>query len=520
MSAGIKIQRALLSCWNKEGLAELAKELVHWNIEIISSGGTSDYLQDHKIPVTKVEDITGFPSMLEGRVKTLHPYIHGAILAKRTPEHLRQLEKFGVKPIDLVVVNLYPFLQASSQKALNHAEMIEMIDIGGPALLRAAAKNFNYVVPVFHPDQYNILVKTIKEHEGNIPIELSRKFSLEAFYFTAYYDSQISKYFQESEDKQVRPARLSFFYRKKSDLRYGENPHQAAALYGPVTWDQNNHSGPQQLWGKEMSYNNYIDVISAAELVREFQEPTVAIIKHTNPCGIASRDSILEAFGSALAGDPASAYGGIIASNRMIDLDTAQEIQKSFYECIIAPEYSEDTLNVLRKKKNLRILKNMPNIENTAKFEVKFLPFGMLLQDKDIIDLNIKELVSVGAREPGKEEKEDLFFAWRVVKHVKSNAIVYVKNRELVGVGAGQMSRVDAVKLAGLKAKDAGHSLENAVMASDAFFPFRDGIDEAAKAGIRAVIQPGGSIRDQEVIEAAKQHNMAMLFTGIRHFKH
>ena len=520
MPADIKIQRALLSCWNKEGLAELARELIRWNIEIISSGGTSDYLRDHKIPVTKVEDITGFPSMLEGRVKTLHPYIHGAILAKRTPEHLRQLEQLGIKPIDLVVVNLYPFLQVSSEKALNPAEMIELIDIGGPALLRAAAKNFNYVVPVFNPAQYNILVKTLKEHKGNFPIELSQQFCTEAFYFTAYYDSQISQYFEESENKQGLPDRLSLFYRKKSDLRYGENPHQAAALYDPVTWDQNSHSGLQQLWGKEMSYNNYIDVISAAELAGEFKEPTVAIIKHTNPCGIASRETIREAFGRALAGDPVSAYGGIIASNRMIDLDTAQEIQKSFYECIIAQEYNEDALNVLRKKKNLRILKNMSNIENTAKFEVKFLPFGILLQDKDIVDLNIKELVSVGAREPGNEEKADLFFAWRVVKHVKSNAIVYVKNRELVGVGAGQMSRVDAVKLAGLKAKESGHALENAVMASDAFFPFRDGIDEAARAGIRAVIQPGGSIRDQEVIEAAKQHNMAMLFTGIRHFKH
>jgi phosphoribosylaminoimidazolecarboxamide formyltransferase/IMP cyclohydrolase len=472
MPAGIKIHRALLSCWNKEGLAELAKELIHWNIEIISSGGTSDYLREHKIPVTKVEDITGFPSMLEGRVKTLHPYIHGAILAKRTPEHLQQLEQFGMKPIDLVVVNLYPFLQASSEKALNPAEMIEMIDIGGPALLRAAAKNFNYVVPLFDPAQYNMLIKTLKENEGNIPIELSRQFSTEAFYFTAYYDSQISQYFQAGENKQVQLDRLSFFYRKKSDLRYGENPHQAAALFDPVNLDQNNHSGPQQLWGKEMSYNNYIDVISAAELAGEFQEPTVAIIKHTNPCGIASRDTIQEAFVRALAGDPVSAYGGIIAANRMIDLDTAQEIHKSFYECIIAPEYSEDALNVLRKKKNLRILKNMSNIENTAKFEVKFLPFGILLQDKDIVDLNIKELVSVGAREPGKEEKADLIFAWRVVKHVKSNAIVYVKNRELVGVGAGQMSRVDSVKLAGLKAENAGHSLENAVMASDSAWWF------------------------------------------------
>ena len=520
MSEGIKIKRALLSCWDKIGLAEFASELRKWKIEIISSGGTAEYLQNNGIPVTTVEEITGFPSLLEGRVKTLHPNIHAAILAKRTPEHLQQLKDLGINPIDLVVVNLYPFLQAVSEKKLSQDEMIEMIDIGGPTLLRAAAKNHNYVVPIFNPAQYSTVIESLKENKGSIPRDLSRQFCTEAFNYTAYYDSQISRYFDGLERDESLPERLSLFFQKKSDLRYGENPHQTSALYRPLFSEQDNISEPRQLWGKEMSYNNYIDVISAAELIREFSEPTVAIIKHTNPCGIASRTTIREAFIRALAGDPLSAFGGIIASNRAIDLETTEEIHKSFYECVIAPDYSQEALKVLQKKKNLRILQNMSNIEDTVKTEVKFLPFGILMQDKDIIDLNLNELVSVGAREPENKERSDLFFAWKVVKHVKSNAIVYVRNNQLLGVGAGQMSRVDAVKLAGVKAKEAGHSLDNTVMASDAYFPFRDGIDEAAKAGIRAVIQPGGSIRDQEVIDAVKEYNMAMLLTGIRHFKH
>ncbi len=520
MPEAIKIKRALLSCWDKNGLAEFASELKKWKVEIISSGGTAEHLQNNGIPVTTVETITGYPTLLEGRVKTLHPNIHAAILAKRSHEHLQQLKELGINPIDLVVVNLYPFLQAASEKKLSQDEMTEMIDIGGPTLLRAAAKNHNYVVPVFNPAQYSIVIKSLGENNGSIPLDLSRQFCTEAFYYSAYYDSQISQYFDGLEKGESLPDRLSLFYRKKSDLRYGENPHQSAALYKPLYSKQDNTSEPRQLWGKEMSYNNYIDVISAAELIREFTEPTVAFIKHTNPCGIASRATLREAFIRALAGDPLSAFGGIISANRAIDLETAEEIHKSFYECIIAPDYSDEALKVLQKKKNLRILQNMSNIEEIAKTEVKFLPFGILIQDKDIIDLKMNKLVSAGAREPEIEERTDLFFAWKVVKHVKSNAIVYVRNRELLGVGAGQMSRVDAVKLAGFKAKETGHALDNAVMASDAFFPFRDGIDEAAKAGIRAVIQPGGSIRDQEVIDAAKEYNMAMLFTGIRHFKH
>jgi len=429
MPEGIKIKRALFSCWDKNGLAEFARELEQWKIEMISSGGTADYLQNNNIPVTPVEEITGFPSLLEGRVKTLHPNIHAAILAKRTPEHLQQLSDLGVNSIDLVVVNLYPFLQAASEKGISPEEMIELIDIGGPTLLRAAAKNHNYVVPVFDPAQYSTVIESLKENGGSISPDLSRQLCVEAFYYTAYYDSQISQYFDSLEKGESLPGRLSLFYRKKTDLRYGENPHQSAALY-TAPLPGTNTSEPRQLWGKEMSHNNYVDVISAADLIREFQEPTVAIIKHTNPCGIASRARIREAFTCALAGDPLSAFGGIIAANRAIDLETAEEIRKSFYECIIAPDYSAEALKVLQKKKNLRILQNMSNIENTTKTEVKFLPFGILMQDKDIIDLNMNELASVGEREPKKEERTDLFFAWKVVKHVKSNAIVYVKNKE------------------------------------------------------------------------------------------
>ncbi len=517
MDDAVKIKRALFSCWDKTGIAELAGALHNAGVEIVSSGGTARHLIEHGIPVQKVEEITGFPEILDGRVKTLHPMIHAAILARRTPEHLAQLEKHHIRPLDMVVVNLYPFLRyTDSDKDEN--EMVELIDIGGPAMLRAAAKNFAHVVALHRPDQYREFLEVWEESGGKIPFSYRKKWAVQAFFYTAYYDGQISAYFASQTDSEGFPHYFSEFYEKESDLRYGENPHQSAALYQPYGVPELPRL--KQLWGKEMSFNNYGDVVSAFQLVSEFDVPAAVVVKHANPCGAAVDSGLSRAFQRALAGDPVSAFGGIIACNRELDRATAEIISQSFFECVIAPKYSEAALSLLKKKKNLRIL--LP--ENWAQInrgmEMKHLPVGLLVQTADAVDFDPDRLQVVTKRTPDTREMDDLLFAWKVVKYVKSNAIVFVKERQLIGVGAGQMSRVDAVKLARQKAQEAGHELTGAVMASDAFFPFRDGIDRAAEAGITAVIQPGGSIRDREVTEAADEHKMAMLFTGIRHFKH
>jgi len=517
MGDAIKIKRALFSCWDKTGIAELARTLHNAGVEIISSGGTAQHLIDHGVSVKKVEEITGFPEILDGRVKTLHPLIHGAILARRTPDHLSQLREHHIQPLDMVVVNLYPFLHYVDS-GQDESEMIELIDIGGPAMLRAAAKNFTYVVALHQPDQYREFLQVWEESSGEIPLSYRKKWAVQAFFYTSYYDVQISTYFASQMDSEGFPQYLSQFYEKKKDLRYGENPHQSAALYQP--FDLPELPDLEQLWGKEMSFNNYGDVVAAFQLVSEFDEPAAVVVKHTNPCGAAIASQLSEAFQRALAGDPMSAFGGIIACNREVDQSTAEIISQSFFECIIAPNYSEVAFSLLKKKKNLRVLrpKNWPDASQGM--EMKHLPIGILVQNADAVDYDSDRLQVVTERPPDSREKDDLLFAWKVVKYVKSNAIVFVKDRQLIGVGAGQMSRVDAVKLARQKAKEAGHELAGAVMASDAFFPFRDGIDRAAEFGITAVIQPGGSIRDQEVREAANQYKMAMLFTGIRHFKH
>lgn len=520
MNTKITIQRALISCWDKTGVETLAAELSGRGVEIISSGGTAVYLQKNHIPVTKVEDITGFPEMLDGRVKTLHPFIHGAILAKRTPEHISQLRERGIKPIDLVVVNLYPFLENVNTEGKKLDEMVELIDIGGPAMLRAAAKNFAYVTILHRPAQYQDFLKELEKNGGSISFDFRRQCAADAFFYSAYYDSQIASYLDDTLSGKSLAPRFSQFFIKKEDLRYGENPHQQAALYDKFTQSGASANGLKQHWGKEMSYNNYVDVTAAYSLVSEFTDPMVAIIKHTNPCGAASAASLPEAFRKALATDAVSAYGGIVAVNRRVDRETADLIRQSFYECVIAPGYEDAALETLKKKKNLRILERALFTEKDAPQEYKYLPVGLLVQQADAKDYDPEKLSTVSGREPDEREKADLLFAWKIVKYVKSNAIIFVKNGQLLGVGAGQMSRVDSVKLAAEKARDAGHHLQGACMASDAFFPFRDGVDEAYKAGIVAVIQPGGSIRDEEVIVAAKEHNMAMLFTGIRHFKH
>jgi phosphoribosylaminoimidazolecarboxamide formyltransferase/IMP cyclohydrolase len=517
MSSPVTIKRALISCWDKNGILKLARALQKNKVEIISSGGTARYLTGHGISVIPVENVTGFPEILNGRVKTLHPAIHAAILAKRTPQHLAQLHELGIEPFDLVVVNLYPFVQNINQKK-SLAEMIELIDIGGPAMLRAAAKNYQYVTVLHSPDQYEDFLKVWKENKLQIPVEYNLKLCSELFFHTSYYDSQISEYLSSVKLSEKLPQRISRFYMKMTDLRYGENPHQDAAIYRQPDQKVQNRK-IIQLAGKEMSYNNYVDVISAAALVEEFSDPMVAVVKHTNPCGAAIAEDLAMAFVNARAGDPASAFGGIVAANREIDEKTAKLIHETFFECIIAPDFSEAALAVLKTKKNLRLLKKTDSLTQ-AGLEFRYLPVGLLAQEPDRVSLDPQKLLSVTRRIPDAEEEKDLFFAWKIAKHVKSNAIVFAAKGKILGVGAGQMSRVDSVKLARLKAEEAGHKLKGAVMASDAFFPFRDGIDTAARAGITAVIQPGGSVRDQEVIDAANEHNISMIFTNIRHFKH
>ncbi len=518
MKEWIEIKRALISCWDKTGLLPFATALVGQGVEIVSSGGTARFLKENGLPVTEVSEVTRFPELLDGRVKTLHPAIHGGILARRIPEHLQQLEAQGIQPIDLVVVNLYPFLSMREKAELTTEEMVEFIDIGGPTMLRAAAKNFRHVVALHQPAQYQPFLESWKSHDYRFPVTESRKLAAEIFFTTAYYDAQIADYLTEQEEEEGFLEQISFFFQKEKNLRYGENPHQRAALYRPMTTGE--RKVPEQLWGREMSFNNYVDVSAAAALAQEFQEPFVAIIKHTNPCGAASAASVSEAFDRALAGDPLSAFGGIVATNRPVDEATAEKIAASFYECVIAPEYHPGALKILQKKKNLRLLRHVPSGQEAKVPEAKFLPFGMLLQEPDTLDWVEEKLESVGARQPEKREREDLFWAWKVVKYVKSNAIVLVKNRQVLGVGAGQMSRVDAVKIAISKAREAGHNLQGAVLASDAFFPFPDGVEVAAEAGVSAIIQPGGSIRDAQVVETARKLNLAMLLTHIRHFKH
>ena len=514
------IKRALISCWDKTGVAEFASILTENEIEIISSGGTAEHLRKHNIPVKKVEEVTGFPEILDGRVKTLHPAIHAAILARRNSQHLSQLQAQGIQHIDLVVVNLYPFLQYVKAGEKSLAEMIELIDIGGPAMIRSAAKNYENIVVLHKPEQYQEFLNIFKKESGEIPLQYRQRWAAKAFFYTSYYDSQIAAYLNSQQEEKEFPSYFSRFFVKKQDLRYGENPHQDASLYRMFYDASSGKNEIERLSGKEMSYNNYVDVTAAYTLVSEFSEPAVAIIKHTNPCGASVGVELPVVFEKAFAGDPLSAFGGIVATNREVDEKTAELIHKSFYECVIAPGFSEPAIRILRKKKNLRLLKRKIIKTDKAHLQYKFLDIGLLVQKGDVLSFDPGRLSSAASRKPTETERQDMLFAWIIVKHVKSNAIVFVKNKQLLGVGAGQMSRVDAVKLAATKALSAGHDLHGAVMASDAFFPFRDGIDEAARAGISAVIQPGGSIRDNEVIEAASYNGMAMLLTGIRHFKH
>lgn len=518
----LHIKRALISCWDKSGLADFARKLLEYDIAIISSGGTADYLKEHQIPVTKVEDITGYPPVLEGRVKTLHPLIHAAILAKQTPEHLDDLKKLTVEPIQLVVVNLYPFVREAVEKKLSPEAAVEYIDIGGPTLLRAAAKNYENVVALFDPGQYDEFSVNLETNRGKIPLDYRINRARDIFFYTSWYDGQIQSFIGGTVEKEpILQQFTTFHFCKADDLRYGENPHQPAALYKSFGIGSPGLSSMEQLWGKPLSFNNYVDVNAAYALALEFSDPAVAIVKHTNPCGMAvSPAGLMNAFDKALRGDPISAFGGIVACNRPVDAEIAEKISKIFFECIIAPDFEKPAQEILQKKKNLRLLKLNPLKFAAEETELKYLNGTFLLQQADNFVEDPKNWEVVTRERPNENEWQELIFAWKVVKHVKSNAIVLSKDLELYGVGAGQMSRVDSVKIARMKAQQANRELQGLVLASDAFFPFRDGIDEAAKAGITAIIQPGGSVRDQEVIQAANEYNISMAFTKVRHFKH
>ena len=507
------IRRALISVSDKTGIVDFARELTSFNVEIISTGGTAKALRDAGISVRDISDITGFPEMMDGRVKTLHPRVHGGLLAIRdNADHVAALEQHGIQPIDLVIVNLYPFAETVKREGVTREEAIEQIDIGGPAMIRSAAKNAHDVAVIVCPEQYGRVIEELKQNNGELSLDTRNTLAQKAFEHTAQYDITVSSYLAGTGD--ALPDRLSWTMKKIADLRYGENPHQKAALYQTST--SGGIANAVVLAGKEMSFNNYVDAEAAWQLVCDFEQTACAIIKHTNPAGAGLGETLTDAYKKALATDPVSAFGGIVAFNRKVDAAAGEEVTKIFTEVVIAPGYDAAALEVLRAKKNLRVIQ-MSDVEQPAGVELKQVGGGMLVQTRDDHKLNPAELNVVTERKPSDDELRALQFAWIVCKHTKSNAIVYARADQTVGVGAGQMSRVDSVKIGAMRAQ---LPVAGSVLASDAFFPFRDGIDEAARHGITAVIQPGGSVRDEEVIAAANEHALAMVFTGIRHFKH
>jgi len=516
-----QVQRALISVSDKTGLVEFAQGLQALGVEILSTGGTARLLREAGLAVREVSDYTGFPEILDGRVKTLHPKIHGGILALRENEaHARQLAEQGIEFIDLVVVNLYPFEETIARPQVTLEEALENIDIGGPTLLRAAAKNYRDVLVVCNPHHYDEVLEELRSQGGLVSEQLRARLALDVFRHTAHYDALIADYLEKQFEMEERPfpRLVNLRLEKVQNLRYGENPHQAACFYREPGRERNGIVGALQLQGRELSYNNLLDTDAAWELVLEFSEPTVALIKHNNPCGVASAETLVQAYQEALACDPVSAFGSVVALNRSVDEATAQEMADLFIEVIIAPGFEEEALKILQRKENLRLLtmEHATRLEGTG-WEIRRVGNGFLVQERDRQALAPEDWRVVTQRTPTAEELAALQFGWKVVKHVRSNAIVLVQGRKTVGIGAGQMSRVDAARLAVTKA---GDRVPGSVMASDAFFPFRDSIDEAAAAGVRAIVEPGGSVRDQECIDAANEHGMAMVFTGIRHFRH
>jgi phosphoribosylaminoimidazolecarboxamide formyltransferase/IMP cyclohydrolase len=516
----ITVKRALLSVSDKEGIVEFARGLAALGVELVSTGGTAQVLAAAGLPVRSVSDLTGFPEILGGRVKTLHPAVHGGILYRReVPEDEEQLAKLGIGSIDLVVVNLYPFAETIARPGVTLAEAIENIDIGGPTMIRAAAKNYRGVGVVVNPARYQEVLAELEENTGTLSEETAFRLAVEAFAHTAQYDAVISNYLGKLlAGKEGFPAHLSLTLTKLQDLRYGENPHQRAAFYGEAGDVGPSLARARQLQGKPLSFNNINDGNAALELVREFSETTVVALKHTNPCGVATAESLLEAYRRAYEADPVSIFGGIVAVNRPVDVETARAMVEIFLEVIIAPGFDEEALEVLAQKPNLRLLE-VPDLSQPVEpyLEYKGVRGGLLVQDSDVAQLDPQALKVVTKKEPTAEQLHDLLFAWKVVKHVKSNAIVVAAGGQTLGIGAGQMNRVGAARIA---LEQAGDRAAGSVLASDAFFPMPDTVEEAARAGVRAIIQPGGSIRDEDSIKAADEAGIAMVFTGIRHFKH
>jgi phosphoribosylaminoimidazolecarboxamide formyltransferase/IMP cyclohydrolase len=505
-----RIQRVLISVTDKTGVVEFARELSGMVVEIVSTGGTARLLREAGIPVKDVAEVTGFPEMLDGRVKTLHPKIAGGILAIRSnAAHRRAIEEHGIAPIDMVVVNLYRFEDVAAKAGARLEDLIENIDIGGPTLIRAAAKNYQDVAVVVSPADYGAVIEEMRK--DGLSLETRWRLAKKAFRTTADYDAAIAARLEQVDSASPLPRDLSLRAPKLMDLRYGENPHQAAALYGRRG---QGIAGAEQLHGKELSYNNLVDLDAAWQLAAEFSEPAAAIVKHTNPCGCAEQGSLAEAYRKAFECDPLSAYGGVIGFNRAVDEETAREVSKTFIEAMAAPDYSPEALAVLRTKKNLRLMRVAPG---TTSLVVKSISGGFLAQTADDATLDRAAAVVKTRRAPSDEEWQALEFAWKVAKHVKSNAIVYARPGQAVGIGAGQMSRVDSVKIGAMKAV---LPLAGTVVASDAFFPFPDGVEEAVAHGATAFIQPGGSVRDAEVVAAADRLGVAMVFTGVRHFRH
>ena len=519
----MKIKRALLSVSDKSGLLDFARSLVNAGVELLSTGGTAKAIRDAGLPVIDVADFTGFPEMLDGRVKTLHPKVHAGILARRDlPEHVATMDAHGMPYIDLVCVNLYPFV-ATVSKPHTLDEAIENIDIGGPAMVRSSAKNYRHVAIVTDPADYRALVAEMQVHSGALTEATRFNLAKKAFTHTAQYDGHISNYLTALNDaggKDTFPERLTLQFERAQICRYGENPHQAGAFYVEHAAPAGTIATARQLQGKELSYNNIADTDAALECVKQFDNaPACVIVKHANPCGVAYGTDLLDAYNRAYQTDPESAFGGIIAFNGRLDGATAQAIvERQFIEVIIAPEVSPEAIAAVAAKKNVRLLECGIWRGAVTQMDMKRVAGGLLVQDADIKLLDTTTVVT--ARAPTPQEMDDLLFAWRVAKFVKSNAIVYARERMTVGVGAGQMSRINSARIAAIKAEQAGLPVPGSVMASDAFFPFRDGIDQAAQSGIVAVIQPGGSLRDDEVIAAANEHGLAMVFTGVRHFKH
>jgi len=508
----LKITRALISVSNKKGVAAFARALEKQGVDIISTGGTADLLRKEGVPVRDISSFTDFPEVLEGRVKTLHPRVHGGLLYKRGNElHEKQAKEQGFQPIDLVVVNLYPFEATIKKPGVTLAEAIEQIDIGGPSMIRSAAKNYESVTVVVDPADYDSILEDMRDHEGGTSLKLRERLAIKAFIKTSDYDRAIGNFLNQ---EQATDASFSLTLPLVTRLRYGENPHQTAALYG----DFDAHF--KQLHGKELSFNNILDISAAANLIAEFADPTVAILKHTNPCGVGTDPDLREAWEKAFATDKQAPFGGVIVCNRPINEDLAKAISEIFSEVIIAPSFETEARAIFQKKKNLRLIKALKVASDKSAQDIRSVAGGLLVQDKDtghVVDLATKVVTK---RKPTDAEMNAMIFGWRVVKHVKSNAIVYAASDRTLGIGAGQMSRVDSSRIAVWKATEAGLSLKGSAVASDAFFPFADGLLAAADAGATCAIQPGGSVRDQEVIAAADERDMAMIFTGVRHFRH